>query len=195
MNYLARIRKDVTSFNLATSPITSPPTKQFAQDELIRNVVNLLTNEGERKQFLEQIQAAILMPFNHDNLIAETSTIEKRATIPSTIINEADTQWLAAVHQHIATSISEFEFTLERLSRLIYLSPRQIRRRLKRLTGKTFSQLLKEARLKEALRLLENREVKSIKKVAYQVGLKDVKYFSKQFKLYFGTVPSTYLGI
>lgn len=193
MNYLASIRKDLTSFNLVTPPITSPPTKQFAQDELIKNVVNLLTSEGERKQFLEQIQVAILMPCNQDNLIAKTSTIKEIVTIYS-LKKETDTQWLAAVDQHISTSLSEFDFTLDRLSRLIYLSPRQIRRRLKRLTGKTFSQLLKEARLKEAHRLLENREVKSIKKLAYQVGLRDVKYFSKQFKLYFGVVPSTYLA-
>lgn len=189
MNYLTSIRKDIIPPNLVATQMV----KQFTQDELIKNVANLLTDEVERKHFLQQIQAAILMPFNHEKLIVQTS-ITGEITDRQHIISEADSRWLAEVNQQILSSLSEFEFTLDRLSRLVYLSPRQIRRRLKRLTGKTFSQLLKEARLKEAHYLLMNKEVKSIKKLAYQVGLRDVKYFSKQFKLYYGNVPSSYLA-
>ena len=105
-----------------------------------------------------------------------------------------DDLWLADVKQHVMVSLAEYEFTLQRLSQLIYLSPRQIRRRLKQLTGKTFSQYLKEARLQVAYHLLIRREVKTIKKLAYRVGLRDVKHFSKQFKEYYGNSPSSFLA-
>ena len=89
--------------------------------------------------------------------------------------------------------LSDFDFTLERLSGEIYLSPRQIRRRLKKITGLSFSQYLREARFREARRLLESKKVKTIKKLAYEIGMKDVKYFSQQFKQHFGKSPSEYL--
>jgi len=192
MNYLASIQKDPTPINLNTLPVDDHPTKEFTQNGLVQNVINLLTNEKDRDQFLQQVEAAISIPFNQEHSMIDTPTIEEIET-SKLIIKEEDKVWLVEVMEHISTSMSAFEFTLDRLSQLIYLSPRQIRRRLKRLTGKTFSQLLKEARLKEAHRLLVNKETKSIKKVAYQIGLRDVKYFSKQFKLYFGKAPSVYL--
>ena len=105
-----------------------------------------------------------------------------------------DDLWLADVKQHVMVSLAEYEFTLQRLSQLIYLSPRQIRRRLKQLTGKTFSQYLKEARLQVAYHLLIRREVKTIRKLAYRVGLRHVKHFSKQFKEYYGNSPSSFLA-
>ena len=102
-------------------------------------------------------------------------------------------RWLSDFEQNVLDSISDFDFNLERLSTMIYLSPRQIRRRLKQLTGLTFSQYLKTARFKEARRLLELGEVKTIKELSYKVGMKDVKYFSQQFKKHFGKSPSMYL--
>jgi len=139
--------------------------------------------------YLSSIQTDI-NPFN----IRETPTDLLIGEQPFLQDKEAADLWLAEVTQHIVDSLTEFEFTLDSLSRLIYLSPRQIRRKLKQLTGKTFSQYLKEARLQEAHRLLVQREVSTIKNLAYQVGLRDAKHFSKLFKAYYGDSPSRFLA-
>lgn len=178
MNYLASTQQEVNPINLTISLVDNKPKQQLMQAALLKSVLPLLTNDKEREQFLQQLQATDLMSFQ------STTTINK----------ESDNVWLAEVEQQVTASLTAFEFTLDRLSRLIYLSPRQIRRRLKRLTGKTFSQYLKEARLNKAYNLLINREIKSVKKLAYQVGLKDVKYFSRQFKVHYGDVPSAFLA-
>lgn len=115
-------------------------------------------------------------------------------TDKNTLINQADEAWLVEVEKQVFSSLHQYEFTLETLSSLIYLCPRQIRRRLKKMTGLTFAQYLKIARFQTAERLIEMNEVSSIQQLAYKVGRRDVKYFSQQFKEYFGVSFSAYIA-
>lgn len=82
---------------------------------------------------------------------------------------------------------------MERLTELLFLSRRQLQRRIKQLTGLSPKQYIQEARMLEARQLLENRSKSSVKAVSFSVGIQDVKYFSQQFKKRFGKLPSTYL--
>jgi len=191
MNYLASPQQAINPFNLTALSVGNKRKQQLIKGELLRNGRQLLKNDIERPQFSQQIQATSLRLFRQQDAIVVTLATAERTT---TVRNEADRVWLIEVAQQVEASLTEFDFTLNRLSRLIYLSPRQIRRRLKRLTGKTFSQYLKEARLQTAHRLLVQKKIKTIKKLAYQVGLRDVKYFSKQFKQYYGNRPSAFLA-
>lgn len=191
MNYLASPEQETSLFILPLLPVDNKRKQQLSQEELLKKVVHLLKNDTEQQQFLQQIEATSLRSLQQQDGIVIVSTTSE---ITTKIGNEADSIWLVEVAEQVEASLTEFEFTLNKLSRLIYLSPRQIRRRLKRLTGKTFSQYLKEARLQAAHRLLIQREIKTIKHLAYQVGLRDVKYFSKQFKQYYGDTPSAFLN-
>jgi len=65
-----------------------------------------------------------------------------------------------------------------------------LHRRIKQHIGQTPNQYIKILRLNKAYQLLESSPNTSIKKVAFDVGFKDVVYFSRQFKQYFGKLPS-----
>lgn len=156
--------------------------KPFIEEELLARVENLLKNALAKKQYL--IEAA-----HEQELDLKENSIEKNE-----VLSPQNLEWLADLEQKVLESYTDFDFTLERLSEMIFLSPRQIRRRLKELTGLSFSHYLREVRLNEARRMLENNEVSTIKQLAYEVGLRDVKYFSQQFKTRFGKSPSQYLG-
>ena len=73
------------------------------------------------------------------------------------------------------------------------LSQTHLNRKLKALTGLTASKYILEARYKKALELLEKKAVLSVKAACYSVGLKDPKYFARNFKKRFGKNPSDYL--
>ena len=73
------------------------------------------------------------------------------------------------------------------------MSRRQLQRRIKQLTGLSPHQYIQEARMLEARQLLENRSKSSVKAVSFSVGIRDIKYFSQQFKKRFGKLPSSYL--
>ena len=175
MNYLTNIQREVTPSNITIASFNYETVNQDATIEL----------ETTMQQFLGAVPGTYLTSIHEQLSKTNLATAEN---------NSEDDLWLADVKQQVMVSLAEYEFTLQRLSQLIYLSPRQIRRRLKQLTGKTFSQYLKEARLQVAYRLLIRREVKTIKKLAYRVGLRDVKHFSKQFKEYYGDSPSSFLA-
>jgi len=190
MNHLTTIQKEIIPANLLASSIKNGLPKQDMQIELLQTALPFFTDKIGQQQFSQKLPTAHLLPLYQQPL--KPTLVATELTINTA--KDANNLWLTEVAAHVAASLTEFEFTLDKLSRLIYLSPRQIRRRLKRLTGKTFSQYLKEARLQVAYQLLVQQEVKTIKKLAYQVGLRDVKHFSKQFKQYFGDSPSTFLA-
>ena len=167
--------------------------KPFVEEELQARVANLLQNAKEKKHYTESLTETeeTNIVALADPLIEEEQKVKKTPT--ELVVSSEDLEWLSEVEKKVLAMLSDFDFTLERLSGEIYLSPRQIRRRLKKITGLSFSQYLREARFREARRLLESKKVKTIKKLAYEIGMKDVKYFSQQFKQHFGKSPSEYL--
>lgn len=138
-------------------------------------------------------QQAILNKTIPNELTVNSSNDKKSVAQQKLEMCQEDIAWLQELEKAVSNSISDFDFTLERLSTIMFLSPRQIRRRLKQLTGKKYSEYLREIRMKRARQILVNREVRLIKQVAYEIGMRDVKYFSQQFKAYFGQLPSAYL--
>ena len=73
------------------------------------------------------------------------------------------------------------------------LSRSQLFRRLKKLTGLSPSEYIKEYRLKKAYELLENKTYDSVKAVSLSVGITHRTTFNTQFKERFGKLPSEYL--
>lgn len=61
----------------------------------------------------------------------------------------------------------------------------------KKETGKTFSEYLTEVRIEQAKRLLTSTDT-GVYEIAYQVGYKDEKYFSRLFRKITGLRPSEY---
>lgn len=152
--------------------------KPFVEDELVVRIENLLKNAIARKQFVAEEQTT------------ETTTEQKEEPTP---ISQADLKWLSEIEALTLNHLSDFDFNLDRLSQLAFLSPRQVRRRLKQLTGLSFTLYLKEARFQEARRLLEEEGIASTKQLAYEVGMKDARYFKQQFKEHFGKGVEAYL--
>ncbi len=169
--------------------------KPFLEEELLIRIENLLSN-AQVKQEYHQEEAELDSSINQNdqsNTGSKPAEQKRVKPSPATSISPEDLEWLGELEKTVMESLSDFDFTLDRLGPMIFLSPRQIRRRLKQLTGLSFSQYLREARFGEARRLLESGEVSSVKGVAYEIGMRDVKYFSREFKKHFGKSPSTYL--
>jgi signal transduction histidine kinase/DNA-binding response OmpR family regulator len=161
--------------------------KPFVEEELLARVGNLLKNAHARRQYAtapEELEV---------ETDGSTNRAPEDATLPNVPISQADLDWLAEVESVVLKRLPDYDFNLDALGNAIFLSTRQIRRRLKLLTGLSFSEYLNEARFREARRLLESGEIDSVKRLAAEVGMRDVKYFSQQFKVHFGKGPSEYL--
>ncbi len=75
----------------------------------------------------------------------------------------------------------------------LYLSERQLQRRINTLTGLAPNAYIREVRLQEARHLLEQRRVQSLKEAAWAVGFRDEKHFSQIFRERFGKSPADLL--
>ncbi|MEL6832758.1 MAG: two-component regulator propeller domain-containing protein [Bacteroidota bacterium] len=154
-------------------------TKPFEEEELLARVANLLDNFKERKAWLEEN--------------AEVANGSSTPNPPAPTLSVQDVEWLKDLEQVTKDYYQDTTFNVERLTELLFLSRRQLQRRIKQLTGLSPRQYIQEARMLEARQLLENRSKSSIKAVSFSVGIQDVKYFSQQFKKRFGKLPSSYL--
>ncbi|WP_081445126.1 helix-turn-helix domain-containing protein [Sphingobacterium spiritivorum] len=64
-------------------------------------------------------------------------------------------------------------------------------KKVKALTGLTIGDFIKILRLNRAAALLQETDL-PVSQIAYKVGFNDPKYFSKEFKKYFGKNPTDY---
>lgn len=85
-------------------------------------------------------------------------------------------------------------FDINRLCHEMHTSKSQLFRKTKALIGVTPNQYINQIRYQIARELLENQKYSTVKAVAYHIGFKDEKYFSRNFKKRFGKNPSEYLN-
>ncbi len=149
--------------------------KPFEEEELLVRVENLLTNYDARESTSQPVNQSTNQPVNQS--ISQPITAE-------------DQTWLETCEQQVEQHLGDFNLTAETLADALAMSRASFFRQLKRLTGLTPAQYLDEARFQKARRLLENREVSSVKSAAYAVGFRQVKHFSQSYKKRFGKLPS-----
>lgn len=143
------------------------------EDEILIDRINLLLNIQEEKRF--DINSHFLS--NHEG----------------GQISVEDQNWLFEIEKTIFPLIKDFDLNLDKIASICNLTPRQIGRKIKTITGFTAKKYIQEIRYWEARRLLESKEESSVKIVSYTVGFKNVKHFSRKFKERFGVYPSDYI--
>ncbi|MBK8191713.1 MAG: response regulator [Lewinellaceae bacterium] len=169
--------------------------------------VVMLTARADMRDKLRALRTGVddylLKPFEEDELLARIdnllknyagrSPVQRRpATVarPSSVVTAEDQAWLEAFEVVVEKRLGDFNLTAETLAEDMAMSRAPFFRYLKRLTGLTPAQYLDEARFQKARRLLEHREVSSVKAAAYTVGFRQVKHFSQNYKKRFGKLPS-----
>ncbi|WP_077306484.1 response regulator [Terribacillus halophilus] len=96
--------------------------------------------------------------------------------------------------QDIVTYVKDYymeDVSLERLSKLFFLTKEHISRKFKQETGMTLSKFVTDCRMKQAREWLEQTD-KTSYDIARLLGYQDEKYFSKLFKKEAGLTPSAY---
>lgn len=149
--------------------------KPFQEEELLTRIDNLLQNYQVRTSLPEAITPAL-----------------EESTSPSIIISKEDLQWLQTAETVVLEFLNDYRLNIDFLSEKLAVSRSTFKRKIKYLTGLSANEYLNEIRFNKARELMETRTITSVKAAAGEVGMKDVKYFSKQFKKRFGKSPSAY---
>ena len=105
------------------------------------------------------------------------------------VVASDDALYLDKVRSIIEKEMGDPAFGAERLALEIGSSRRQLQRRMKALLDISPTELIRDMRLERAKSLLEQR-AGNISEIAYKVGYKNAKYFSRLFKERYGYSPS-----
>ncbi len=102
-----------------------------------------------------------------------------------------DKAFINKVKQTILKHLEDEKFGVNELASEIGLSKSQIWRKLKYSTGKTANEFIREVRLQEAVKLIQEDEY-TASEIAYRVGFSSPSYFHKCFHDHFGITPGEF---
>ncbi|WP_157418004.1 helix-turn-helix domain-containing protein [Aequorivita capsosiphonis] len=100
-------------------------------------------------------------------------------------------KFIEKAHGIVMSNLSEENFGASSLASMLGLSTSQTLRRIKAATGKSANIYIRDIRLKEAARLIQETEL-SFAEISYQVGFNSASYFSKTFSKYYGITPGEF---
>ncbi|MEL6925254.1 MAG: response regulator, partial [Bacteroidota bacterium] len=145
-------------------------TKPFSPEELRLRVKNLIHSREEiRSKFLRVV-----------NIEAREITV-----------TSADEDFLNRAINIAHEQMDNTNFAIDQFAHELAVSRPLLFTKLKALTGQTPNNFIKTIRLKQAAQLLSQNKL-NVAEVAYRVGFRDPKYFSKCFQKQFGASPIQY---
>ena len=163
-------------------------TKPFSLQVLILHLQNLLHSREKLKQLFSQ-QFMHISTQNAADVIAK-NPVNKKGGVDWAV---AEKEFMEKIVQVIEENIDREELNVNFLARKIAMSPPVMYKKLAAITGFTVNDFVKTIRLKKAGALLIEEKY-TVYEVAYMVGFNDRKYFSKEFKKFFGKSPTAFLA-
>ncbi len=170
--------------------------------------VVLLTAMGSDEMQLEGYKAGvndyITKPFTFEilasrikNLLAQQKQLRKNLqqqaeVSPAAVaITPLDAQFMKQALEVVEKNIANADFTVEELSRELFMSRVAVYKKILALTGKTPLEFIRQLRLKRGAQLLQKSQL-TVAEVAYEVGFNNPKNFTRYFKEAFNELPSQY---
>lgn len=172
----------------------------------------LLTTKIEHQSHLEGLDygadAYFDKPFNLEELCAVISSLienrnrvkgkysgvqEQKDTVRQIELKGNDAQLMEKVMKIVNERLADSSFTVEELADAVGLSRVQLHRRVKEITGIAIGEFIRNLRMQQAARLLEQGDV-TVAQVTYAVGMVNPNNFAVAFKKYFGVTPSEYMS-
>ncbi|MDH7460564.1 ATP-binding protein [Chitinophagaceae bacterium 26-R-25] len=152
--------------------------KPFHKEELLLRIKKLL----ELRKKLQQHYSKQIGIAQH------TEIVVTEEIITATIGESAEHEFVRKIRELVEANFSNYEFSVEQLCKLIFMSHSQLHRKLEALTGCSPNRFIRIVRLKKAKGLLSNPAL-SIGVIALDCGYADAGYFARVFKQEYGVTP------
>ena len=205
------------SYDLVISDVMMPEMDGITMLKKIKSNANvsdipviLLTSKAEVENRLEGLRrgadAFLAKPFDMeelhiliDNLVDNVRRIRGKYTeaqgqktkIESVQVKGNNDALMERVMKYINEHLSDSDLNVEKLTVGVGISRAQLHRKLKEITGVSAGEFMRNIRLEQAARLLEEGKI-NIAQVAYSVGFSNQTHFSTVFKKHYGVSPSEY---
>jgi AraC-like DNA-binding protein len=132
-----------------------------------------------------------VLTLNIENLIRLRDAMRDRAVQEMSVQSELDGisgRFLSKLEQMVFENISDPNFGVKDIAFRIGISVSVLYRKLRSLKGITVNEFVKKIRMERAMKLLE-AGIYPVNEVAASIGYEDSKYFSREFRKFFGKTP------
>jgi AraC-like DNA-binding protein len=151
--------------------------KPFHKEELLLRIKKLL-------EFRKNLQQYYLKKAG-----IKTDIIQATVLVDGILSNDKmEDAFVKRVREAVETNLSNTDFTVEQLCKLVFMSHSQLHRKLDALTGCSPNKFIRIIRLNKAKELLK-KPGNSIGSIALDCGYNDPGYFGRVFKQEFGLTP------
>lgn len=196
-----KIRPEVVICHISdSSGVGLGVCRNLKSDALTNHVSVILI--GPIKQKLAGLQAGadgyISVPIDSRELMLKVKNMVRlreamrgRATIDMSRLpefEEISDRFIEKLEHVIIENISNPDFGVQDMAFRIGISVSVLYRKIRLLKGTTVNEFVKKIRMDRSMRLLEVG-IYRVNEVASLVGYEDSKYFSKEFRKYFGKTP------
>lgn len=166
-------------------------------------LVTAAAGEHEQLRGLEAGAADYLVkPFNFEimlsrvrNLLVRPGAARHQVSLAEPACGDhtlsPNEKFLRKALEIVERNLSNAGFSVEELSRELFMNRVSLYRRIFNLTGQTPVEFIRMIRIKRAAQLLTKTEM-NVTEVAYEVGFNNPKYFAKYFKMAYNMLPSAY---
>ena len=164
-----------------TLAIISKVLSQQEWEELSQKLIEPIESYLRVKAELVRYQGNSLMEFPEvvERALAEYKARRKYSEVVASVLSMIEKQW------------GNSEFSLQAAADQLYVTPQYLSRIFHRETGDTFGFYLTGKRIKEAMRLLQDQNLKMYE-IAQRTGYSSQHYFSSAFKRVLGISPVEY---
>ena len=205
-------------YDLVVSDVMMPEMDGFTFLRMIKTNMNLshipvvmLTSKSDVANRLEGLEkgadAFLAKPFDMDelhvvinNLISKNLRLkgkysgsqQQKDKVEETKVKGNDELLMERIMKVVNKHLSDSDFNVETLTSEVGISRAQLHRKMKEMTGLPVSEFIRNIRLEQAVRLLEEQKI-NVTQVAYTVGFSNLAHFSTVFRKQFGVSPTEYM--
>ena len=204
-------------YDLVVSDVMMPEMDGFTFLRMIKKNMNLshipvvmLTSKSDVANRLEGLEkgadAFLAKPFDMEelhmvvnNLISKNLRLkgkysgsqQQKDKVEETKVKGNDELLMERIMKVVNKHLSDSDFSVDTLTTEVGISRTQLHRKMKEMTGLPVSEFIRNIRLEQAARLLEEQKI-NVTQVAYTVGFNNPAHFSTVFRKQFGISPTEY---
>jgi signal transduction histidine kinase/DNA-binding response OmpR family regulator/ligand-binding sensor domain-containing protein len=189
-----RLRLDERTSHIPIIMLTAKADMQSKLEGLERGADVYLEKPFHKEELLLRIKKLLELRKSLQEYYSKQMGIAANAATTSTdgieIVAEekAEHEFVKKVRELVEANFTNYEFSVEQLCRLVFMSHSQLHRKLEALTGCSPNKFIRIIRLNKAKELLADPSL-SIAAIALDCGYNDPGYFARVFKQELGVTP------
>lgn len=187
-----KLKSNVSTSHIPIIMLSAKDTEETRSESLRLGVDLFETKPFNKKLLMAKVDSLL----KNRRLLKYKYKLEESSRLASSVVisskDSLDEEFIKLVNQTIEACSDNAALSVHDIAQRISLTPDQLSRKLKALTGISTNQYIRSYRLNMAAALLRTKKY-MVTEVLYQVGFNNPSYFTKCFKAEFGVSPSEYL--